>query len=103
MSGYKEFVARDRRLAMLRLLIECDGRANESVLEQGLAQLGFSVGFDRALLRADLDFLKERDLVRVEWFQDKIAVAHIRKRGDEFGASTGEIKVEGIKPPSLGE
>lgn len=101
MNGYPEFVAQDRRLALLRLLVDCNGKANESVLEQGLAQLGFRVGFDRALLRADFDFLKERDLIRVEWFKDKIAVAIIKKRG--VAVANGEVRVEGIKPPSIGE
>jgi hypothetical protein len=98
---FAEHLAQDRRLAMLKLLVETDGVANESVLMTGLEMLGHSAGLTRAAVREDLKFLEDRGLIRLEWFGDKIAVAHLLRRGVEVGQ--GREHVEGIKRPALGE
>ncbi len=81
--NFSEKIAEDRRLCILRLLVEADGRANESVLQDGLSMLGLDAGLTRTVLRADLDFLRERGLVRIEWFNDKVGGAYRapRRRG----------------------
>lgn len=101
MSKFAEALAEDRRLAMLKLLVEADGLANESVLRSGLELLGHHAGLTREAVREDLRFMEDRGLIRLEWFGDKIAVAHIKRRGVEV--SEGRERVEGIKRPSLGE
>lgn len=99
--SYAELLAEDRRLAMLRLLVESDGSANESVLQSGLELLGHHAGLTREAVRKDLEFLNDRGLVRLEWFGDKVAVAHIKRRGVEV--AEGRERVAGVKRPSIGE
>jgi hypothetical protein len=101
MNGFAEALAEDRRLAELKLLLEAGGSANESVLETGLEALGHTTALTRENIRADLKFLEDRALVRLSYFNDKICVAHITRRGVEV--AEGRTKVEGIKRPSIGE
>lgn len=98
---FAEALAEDRRLAMLKLLIESDGVANESVLTTGLSMLGHVAGLTRQAVRDDLKFLEDRALIRQEWFHDKVAIAHIQRRGVEV--AEGRERVEGVKRPALGE
>ena len=97
---FSEFLAQDRRLVILKLLMEAQGVANESVMRTALLALGHGAGLTHDALRADLDFLKESGCVRLEWFADKVAVAKITKRGVD--AAEGRVTVDGVKPPSLG-
>ncbi|MGA7673531.1 MAG: hypothetical protein WCA78_00620 [Rhizomicrobium sp.] len=99
--NFAERIAQDRRLAILRLLVEAAGKANESVLREGLDLLGLDAGLTRDAVRADLEFLQERALVKLAWFNDKLAVASITKRGVEV--SEGRERIEGIARPSIGE
>lgn len=99
--NYAQILAEDRRLAILRLLIEANGSTNESVLKTGLMALGHHAGLTREAVRGDVRFLADRGLVREEWFEDKVLVAHIQRRGVEV--AEGNVHVEGIKRPSIGE
>jgi hypothetical protein len=101
MSNFSKVMTEDRRLAILRLLIEIDGKGNESVLFTGLEEMGHVVELTRESLRADLQFLADRGLIRQEWFADKLVVAHIKTRGVEV--AQGRTSVEGVKKPRLGE
>ncbi len=63
--SFASLLAEDRRLVILRCLTEVPGyEANESVLRTGLAHFGHRVGSD--IVRADLAFLADHDLLRVE-------------------------------------
>jgi hypothetical protein len=97
---FSEALAQDRRLAMLRLINEAGGSANESVLRQGLEMLGHMAGLTYQVVRDDMRFLEEAGCVRLEWFEDKISVARITKRGVDCAA--GQIKVEGVKRAAVG-
>lgn len=99
--SFAQALAEDRRLGILRLLCEAGGEANESVLTKGLEMLGHSALLTRNAVREDLQFLDDRGLIRLEWFADKVAVAHIKRRGVEV--SEGKEHVEGVKRPALGE
>lgn len=99
--SFAERISEDRRLCILRLLVEAEGRANESVLKDGLTMLGLDAGLTRDVLRSELNWLSNRGLLRIEWFNDKVAVAHIQRRGVETAA--GKERVEGVARPSLGE
>ncbi len=71
--SFAEELAADRRLVMLRALSEAPGTAmNEDVCRTALNHFGHRVAGD--IVRADLHFLAEHSLVRLE----KIAAA----RGD---------------------
>ncbi len=96
-TSYKEIVAQDRRLAMLRFLSEDnDYKINDSVMQQALEQLGHSVS--REAIRADFDFLAEIGLIEVEtYFDGKVQVAKITGRGLDVAA--GRTVVTGVKRP----
>ena len=85
-TSYKEIVAQDRRLAMLRFLEQdSDYKINDSVMQQALEQLGHSVS--REAIRADFDFLAEIGLIEVEtYFDGKVQVAKITGRGLDVAA-----------------
>lgn len=100
MSGFGDFLAQDRRLVILRLLIEARGSAGESVLEKGLKALGHRIGVDRDAVRADLRFLETAGCVEVEFFQDKVMVAALTRRGE--ACAEGNIAVDGVAQPSIG-
>jgi hypothetical protein len=99
-SAFSEFLAADRRLVILRLLVEARGEAGESALEKGLRALGHRVGVDRDAVRADLEALKERMCVVTDMVDDRILIAKITKRG--VAAANGSIVVEGVAEPSMG-
>lgn len=98
---FADFLAEDRRLAVLRLLVECRGSASESVIEKGLRGLGHRVGVDRDVVRADFAFLVTAGCVKTEWFNDQVEVAEITKRG--VACAEGRIPIEGVAEPSMGK
>ncbi|HEY2070698.1 MAG TPA: hypothetical protein VGG48_14165 [Rhizomicrobium sp.] len=98
--GLAEIAAAHRRLSILKLLVESNGDANESVLREALAQLGLTAGLTREAVRMDLRFLETAGCIRLEWFDDKLAVAHVLERGADVAAGT--IAITGIKKPSFG-
>lgn len=102
MSGgrFHDFLAEDRRLAVLRLLVECRGSASESVIQKGLRALGHRVGVDRDIVRGDFRFLEDAGLCVIEFFQDKVMIAEISRRG--VAVADGQITVEGVAEPSIG-
>jgi Fe2+ or Zn2+ uptake regulation protein len=97
---FGEALAQDRRLATLKLINEAGGAANESVLRQGLEMLGYMAGMTYQTVRDDLRFLEEAGCVKVDWFDDRVAIAKITRRGVDCAA--GQIRVEGVKRPSIG-
>ena len=76
---YSEHVAENRRLTLLKLLVEGGGAANESLVYRGIQALGFATTTPE-LIRADLDWLKERGLLTHEWFDDRVLVASLTSR-----------------------
>jgi hypothetical protein len=101
MTPYERTLAEHRRITILRLLHDGGGAANESILKDGLEDLGLEAGLTRAVVREDLKFLEVCGAIRQEWFGDKLVVAHITERGVDI--AKGRIMVEGIKRPSVGE
>lgn len=99
-ARFSDFLAQDRRLALLKLLIEARGEAGESVLERGLKALGHRVGVDRDAVRNDLSMLAEVGCVVVDYFDDRIQIAAITKRG--VACAEGRITVDGVAEPSMG-
>jgi hypothetical protein len=77
-------LAEDRRLVILRVLSEGGYVANESVLRKSLAAFGHQVGSD--IVRADLTFLAEHDLVRIETLHPpsgELWLIHLKSAGEE--------------------
>lgn len=96
--SYAETLAENRRLAILRLLIEINGGGNDSSIHQGLEMLGFRRE-SRTTVRDDLNFLSRNGLVKESWHND-LMIVDITARGVE--AAEGRISVAGVKKPSLG-
>ena len=78
-------LAEDRRLVVLRLLSEGGFRANESVLRKGLDAFGHRIAHE--LMRADLAFLQEHGLLRIETLHPpsgtELWLAQLTDAGDE--------------------
>lgn len=95
MTAFKDYLAEDRRLTILKLLTEANGyELNEYTLQSALEQFGHSVSADR--LNADLAWLAEQDLIRLA-SPAGIQVAHAVTRGLDVAA--GRATVPGVKRP----
>lgn len=101
MSGkkYLEFLKEDQRLCLLRLLVDCGGSANDSVLHTGLEALGH-VRLSRDEVRDLIRFLVDRGCITDEWFGN-VQILKITRRGVDV--AKGNTEVDGIKMPALGE
>jgi hypothetical protein len=98
--SYSESLKANRRLCMLKLLVEDGGMANESILEMALRALGHIPELDRRYVREQMRFLEEVDCVVIDLFKDKVMVATITDRG--VAVARGSIKIDGIAQPGLG-
>ncbi len=99
MSDWSNLKTADRRLCVLRLLDEeRDGSLNESLLQSALALLSHKVSRD--VIRNDLRWLEEQNLVKVHVYGERIFTGEILERGSE--AAKGLIDVEGVARPSRG-
>ena len=100
MPGYADALAANRRLCILKLLVEDRGSSNDSVLEMALKSLGHHAGMDRAYVRDQLRFLETAGCLRIEFFKDQVMVARINDRG--AAVASGAIRCEGVAEPSFG-
>jgi hypothetical protein len=97
-TSFKEHLAKSRRLAMLRLMRDGGGSANESVLHSAVIQLGFPTT-TREEIRADMEWLQERRLVKVDQFAKPsggvILISAITAAGVDASHCRGE-PIEGL-------
>ena len=100
MEGYAEILAADRRLVILRLLVEAGGESGESALEKGLHMLGHRTGVDRDQLRRDLRHLEDLGCVEIEFFDAKVMIGAITRRG--VSVAEGKVTVGGVAKPAMG-
>lgn len=98
--SYRERVEADRRLCILRILIENGGAGSESVIERALLDLGERVGVDRTTVRRFLKELEEKTALEITLYQDKLMVAEITRFG--VAVAEGRMNVDGVSKPSLG-
>jgi hypothetical protein len=104
MTGFREFTNASRRLAVLRLIKESGGSANESVLHSALTtMLGFPLTA-RDDLRGDLNWLKERLLLDIDSLEGEhgrvLLVARITPEGLDAAAGRGR-PIEGLQRPTI--
>lgn len=96
--NYHDYLAADRRACILRLLVDVNGTANDSVIQTALDNLGHrNLSHDSVL--ADIRFLKDNGLVVDEWLGE-IVIVTITKRGVDV--SNGSVVVAGVKKPRIG-
>lgn len=102
MSDYAATLAASRRLALLRVLAENEGAANESVLRTALCALGFRgrLATDESLA-GDLDVLAKAGLLVIEDYLGRVRIATITKRGARYLARQVD-PVEGVEYPAIG-
>lgn len=92
-------LAEDRRLVILRVLLESAGfTANGFILQRMLENLGHVVSLDR--VRTDLAWLKEQELITSD-LVGGVTIAKLTGRGEDVAA--GRTVQPGVKRPRAGE
>ncbi|EII4332941.1 ArsR family transcriptional regulator [Salmonella enterica] len=89
-----DILTEDRRLVILRSLLDCNNEANESILQDCLDAYGHNVSRD--VVRSQIDWLAEQNLVTVENLSGFYVVT-ITGRGQDV--AEGRAKVSGVKRP----
>lgn len=89
-----DILTEDRRLVILRSLLDCNNEANESILQDCLGAYGHNVSRD--VVRGQIDWLAEQNLVTVENLSGFYVVT-ITGRGQDV--AEGRAKVSGVKRP----
>jgi hypothetical protein len=82
--SFAETLAEDRRLIMLRALDEAGFSANETVLGRVTEEFGHHP--TRDLIRADMSFLAQHGLIRLEKIaaqSGELWIAHLKTPGQE--------------------
>lgn len=97
---FVETMTADRRLVILRLLVEVGGELGDSMLQKGLVMLHHRQAHDRDLVRADLEFLADAELVVLDKLDDRVWGATITKKG--VALTKGAVQVAGVSQPSMG-
>ncbi|EHJ7193403.1 ArsR family transcriptional regulator [Salmonella enterica subsp. enterica serovar Victoria] len=89
-----DILTEDRRLVILRSLLDCNNEANESILQDYLDAYGHNVSRD--VVRGQIDWLAEQNLVTVENLSGFYVVT-LTGRGQDV--AEGRAKVSGVKRP----
>ena len=90
----RDLLEEDRRLVILRSLVDVGGEANESILNDCLDAYGHRVSRDQ--VRAQLAWLQEQGIVTIEMVGSYM-VATLTGRGQDV--AEGRCVVPGIKKP----
>ncbi len=99
MGSYKQLIAENRRLVILKALEQDPGYShNEEVLRGVLKMAGHTISRDT--LRMELSWLAEQDLVRADYVED-ILTARLTVRGQDV--ANGSAQVPGVKRPGPGD
>lgn len=96
---YDHYTAEERRLAILRLIREGGGSANESSLYNAVVAIGYPLT-TRDDIRADIELLSKRSCVLKEMFRGKLLVATLTEVGRNV--ADGKIAVDGVKKGESG-
>ncbi|HIA2901758.1 TPA: ArsR family transcriptional regulator [Escherichia coli] len=89
-----DILTQDRRLVILRSLMDCNNEANESILQDCLDAYGHNVSRD--VVRGQIDWLAEQQLVTVENLRGFYVVT-LTSRGQDV--AEGRTRVSGVKRP----
>ena len=98
MNDFATHLTEDRRLVILRVLLESAGyTSNEYLLHSMVERLGHVVSTDR--IQTDLAWLKEQGLIAVDEVAG-VRIAKLMGRGED--AARGRVEVPGVKRPRAG-
>ncbi|EBT2372259.1 ArsR family transcriptional regulator [Salmonella enterica] len=89
-----DILTEDRRLVILRSLMDCNNEANESILNDCLDAYGHNVSRD--VVRTQINWLQEQGLVTVEDLHGFFIVT-VTGRGQDV--AEGRTRVPGVKKP----
>lgn len=91
--------AAERRYTILALMVEAAGRASESEILTGLEVCdgGFEYGLTDAVVRDDLAWLRQRNLITTEMLMDTMMIAQITRTG--ILAVQDRLAVDGLLKP----
>ena len=95
----REAINADRRLVILRLLVEYRGALNSSTLENGVRAWDHHY-VDRDMITGDCRWLEQRGLVVVEELRSDVLDVAITPKGER--AAKGEEWVDGVARPAKG-
>ncbi len=84
----------DQRLVILRVLVQANNDANESIIQDCLAVYGHKISRDA--VRTHLSWLNEQGLLKINDVGG-LFVAHITRRG--YDVAEGLSVVPGVKKP----
>ncbi|MFM9881233.1 MAG: ArsR family transcriptional regulator [Burkholderiaceae bacterium] len=94
-ADFAAHLTADRRLVLLRVLLESAGyAANEYLLQSMAERLGHVASGDR--IRSDLAWLAEQELIALDTVAD-VQIATLLGRGEDV--AKGRTEVPGIKRP----
>ena len=91
---YGTFTDLERRLALLRLIRDGGGKANERSLYNAIHEIGYPLT-KRDDIRADLELLGKRNCITKEVHAGRFLVATLTEIGRDV--ADGKIAVEGVK------
>jgi repressor of nif and glnA expression len=95
-STFDDLLAKDRRLVILRALVDQNYSLNDSILQTVLEEFGHAVSRD--VVRSELAWLEEQGFVTLKVTGGRITVATLTERGGDV--ATGRAKVPGVRRPS---
>ena len=97
--SYREHMAAERRLAILRLIRDGGGSANRNSLYNAAIAIGYPLTTRDDIL-ADIELLSERGCVTKDMFQGKILVATLTDLGRDV--ADGKRQVEDVRASEPG-
>ena len=92
--NYDSFTAQDRRLALLRVIQENGGQANERTLYSAITAMGFPAT-TRDDVRQDLELLGQRHCLTKVMFDSLFLVVTLTEIGRDV--ADGKRAVQGVK------
>jgi hypothetical protein len=93
----KDKVAAERRYVLLKLLVETGGRASEAELFNGLDMSGYNVGLTEMVVREDVKWLEQRDLVSHTMLAGTMMMVKLERRG--VHVIEGREVIDGLVAP----
>ncbi|MCG8435371.1 MAG: ArsR family transcriptional regulator [Gammaproteobacteria bacterium] len=91
---YGTYTDKERRLALLRLIRDGGGKANERSLYNAIRDIGYPLT-TRDDVRADLELLGKRNCIVKEMHKGLFLVATLSEVGRDV--ADGKLAVEGVK------
>jgi hypothetical protein len=100
MANFAETVDADRRMMILKLMVEEGGQSNDGTLITALRMMGDRKYLDQEAVRRLMRELATRDCITIDIVRDTVMVGRITERGRM--AVAGDVVVGGVASPHNG-